>query len=44
MKSFRSVRVVTASASMGLVKLGHPVPLSNLSIEVNRGWPETTST
>jgi hypothetical protein len=31
-------------ASIGTVKLGHPVPLSNLSIEANNGSPETMST
>ncbi len=30
--------------SRGLVKLGHPVPESNLSTELNRGSPETIST
>ena len=30
--------------SRGLVKLGHPVPESNLSRELNRGSPETIST
>jgi hypothetical protein len=42
--SFQSVLVATASVSMGLVKLGHPVPLSYLSSDENRGCPETTST
>ena len=40
----RSVFVWTASATTGLVKLGHPVPLSSLSVDENRGCPETTST
>ena len=30
--------------SIGLSKLGHPVPESNLSIDANKGSPETTST
>jgi len=30
--------------SRGLVKLGHPVPESNLSEELKRGSPETIST
>ena len=30
--------------SIGLVKLGQPVPLSNLSTEANNGSPDTTST
>jgi len=42
--SVRSVRVVTASASIGFVKLGHPVPLSNLSREEKRGGPGTPPT
>ena len=42
--SFQSVLLVTASGSIGLVKLGHPVPLSYLSCDENSGWPETTST
>ena len=29
---------------MGRVKLGQPVPLSNLSTEANNGSPDTTST
>jgi hypothetical protein len=33
--------LTTFSASIGLVKLGHPQPLSNLSIEVKRGSPDT---
>ena len=32
------------SASIGRVKLGQPVRLSNLSVEANSGSPETTST
>jgi len=39
-----SVFVVTASASIGRVKLGQPVPLSYLSVDENSGCPETTST
>ncbi|SKY24128.1 Uncharacterised protein [Mycobacteroides abscessus subsp. abscessus] len=42
--SDRSVRVETASSLIGRVKLGHPVPLSYLSSELNSGAPETTST
>jgi hypothetical protein len=34
--------VATASGSIGLVKLGHPVPLSYLSVDEKSGWPETT--
>ena len=34
----------TFSGSSGLVKLGHPQPLSNLSREEKRGSPETMST
>ena len=30
--------------SIGFVKLGHPVPDSNLSVELNKGSPETIST
>ena len=30
--------------SIGLVKLGQPVPLSNLSTDANSGSPDTTST
>ena len=40
----RSVLVLTTFASSGLVKLGQPVPESNLSSELNSGSPETTST
>jgi len=29
---------------MGRVKLGHPVPESYLSVELNSGSPETAST
>src|SRR6184192_1139166 len=35
---------MTLSASIGRVKLGQPVPLSNLSTEANNGSPDTTST
>ena len=35
--SLRSDFVVTASSSMGRVKLGQPVPLSNLSVDENSG-------
>ena len=35
---------ITLAGSIGLVKLGQPVPLSNLSTEANSGSPETTST
>ncbi|HXQ74564.1 MAG TPA: hypothetical protein VN844_28930 [Pyrinomonadaceae bacterium] len=34
----------TFSASSGRVKLGHPVPLSNLSKDAKSGSPETMST
>jgi hypothetical protein len=34
----------TLPGSIGTVKLGHPVPLSNLVIEANNGSPDTTST
>jgi hypothetical protein len=34
----------TLSGSIGTVKLGHPVPLSNLVIEANSGSPDTTPT
>src|SRR3954454_3906261 len=44
MRSFQSVLVVTASGSMGRVKLGQPVPLSYLSSDEKSGWPDTTST
>jgi len=30
--------------SRGLVKLGHPVPEPNLSVELKRGSPDTMST
>ena len=43
-QSVRSVFSVTASGAIGLVKLGHPVRLSYLSVDENSGWPETTST
>jgi hypothetical protein len=43
-QSLPSTLSVTASAVSGLVKLGHPVPLSYLSVDENSGWPETTST
>jgi hypothetical protein len=44
MKSERSVAVLMFEGSKGLVKLGHPVPDSYLSSELNNGSPETTST
>ena len=44
MSSFQSVLLLTASGSMGLVKLGQPERLSYLSVDANSGWPETTST
>ena len=34
----------TLSASSGRAKLGHPVPLSNLSKDAKSDSPETTST
>ena len=39
-----SVCSITFSDSIGRVKLGQPVPDSNLSEEANSGSPETTST
>ena len=39
-----STRSVTASGSIGRVKLGQPDRLSYLSVDANSGWPETTST
>jgi hypothetical protein len=39
-----SDRSTSASGSIGRVKLGHPVPESNLSSELNNGSPDTTST
>src|SRR4029077_4024537 len=39
-----SVLVFTFSGSSGALKLGHPVPESNLSSELKSGSPETTST
>jgi hypothetical protein len=44
MKSRRSSRSTTLTPTSGRVKLGHPVPLSNLSRELKSGSPETTST
>ena len=44
MNSERSVFVFTFAGSSGFVKLGHPVPESNLSRELKSGSPETTST
>lgn len=35
---------MTTSLAIGLVKLGHPQPDSNLSLEENRGSPVATST
>ena len=43
-KKCRSVLVVTRAGSSGRVKLGQPVPESNLSRELKSGAPETTST
>src|SRR2546426_10211947 len=43
MKSERSVRVWMFTGSSGFVKLGHPVPDSNLSSEEKSGSPDTTS-
>ena len=34
----------TLPGSIGQVKLGHPLRLSYLSVEANKGSPETTST
>ena len=42
--ALQSVRSYTAPGSSGFVKLGQPVPDSNLSSELNSGSPETTST
>jgi hypothetical protein len=39
-----SGRATTRSASTGLVKLGQPVPESNLSAELKSGSPLTMST
>ena len=39
-----SVLDPTNESAIGLVKLGHPVPLSNLSSEENNGVPSMTST
>ena len=44
MKNCRSVFVLTFSGASGRVKLGQPVPDSNLSSELKSGSPETTST
>src|SRR5213082_1747938 len=44
MKSDRSVFWLMFAPSSGRVKLGHPVPDSNLSSELNSGSPDTTST
>src|SRR2546428_14024460 len=44
MKSERSVPLWMFAGSSGLVKLGHPVPDSNLSSEEKRGSPDTTRT
>jgi hypothetical protein len=39
-----SVWSSTIDRSIGFVKLGRPVPLSNLSVEEKRGVPSITST
>ena len=39
-----SVRSSSNPPDSGLVKLGQPQPESNLSSELNSGWPDTTST
>jgi hypothetical protein len=44
MKSERSTFSVTASDSIGFVKLGHPDRLSYLSVDANSGRPEKTTT
>jgi hypothetical protein len=44
MKNLRSLLVVTFSGSIGFVKLGQPVPDSNLSSDEKSGSPLTTST
>jgi hypothetical protein len=40
----KSRRLTTLSGSIGAVKLGQPVWLSNLLTEANSGSPDTTST
>jgi hypothetical protein len=37
-------RSFTLASSIGLVKLGQPLPESNLSDDANSGSPDTTST
>ncbi len=44
MPSVRSLCSTTRPGSTGRVKLGHPVPESNLSVELNSGSPVATST
>ena len=39
-----SVFCATRAGSIGRVKLGQPVPESNLSVELNSGSPVATST
>ena len=39
-----AVVLATADGSIGRVKLGQPVPDSNLSVELKSGSPVTTST
>lgn len=43
-KNRLSSRVTMFSGTSGLVKLGQPVPESNLSRELKSGSPDTTST
>ena len=43
MSKLRSRRSTTRSGSIGLLKLGQPVPESYFSRELNRGWPVATS-
>jgi hypothetical protein len=42
MKKLESVFVSTLLSEMGAVKLGHPVPDSNLALELNRSLPQQT--
>jgi hypothetical protein len=42
MNRLASVSVSTLSGATGLVKLGHPVPESNLSSESKSGFPQHT--
>jgi hypothetical protein len=44
MPKVSSSRDTRLSGSTGRVKLGHPVPDSNLSCDEKSGWPVATST